>query len=348
MSAFGWLIEGLRAIGRSGAVVPGGRRATVQQVRVHARYDAALTNPDNHRHWALADGLSADAAASPAVRRTLRNRSRYEVPTTAMPAASSSPWPTTRSAPAPGSRCSRRHSTGLMHSAGRARSSSLWSRTDRVWPEKLRTLRVALRHGRRGLRASSPATPAYATPVQARLANWSRPTGFAPPRLGSVDRRRQLGGRHRLRRGGQPGRVPRPPHTTPATDTWSWVAQYDRVPAESVIHVVPLPDRPGQAARRPRHHCRRCRCSLNCGGSPWRSSPPPRPRPTSPASSTPTHPPSGEADAGRAVRARSNLERRALAHHAGRLEDVAAPGRATGDDLPPSSSTRSSTRSPAA
>ena len=34
---------------------------------------------DNHRHWANADGLSANAANSPEVRRTLRNRSRYEV-----------------------------------------------------------------------------------------------------------------------------------------------------------------------------------------------------------------------------------------------------------------------------
>lgn len=43
-----------------------------------ARYDAAQTNDDNSRHWARADGLSAAAANSPEVRRTLRNRSRYE------------------------------------------------------------------------------------------------------------------------------------------------------------------------------------------------------------------------------------------------------------------------------
>ena len=45
---------------------------------IHARYDAAATTTDNARHWANADGLSADAAASPDVRQTLRNRSRYE------------------------------------------------------------------------------------------------------------------------------------------------------------------------------------------------------------------------------------------------------------------------------
>jgi len=46
---------------------------------VRGRYDAATTTDENRRHWANADGLSADAAASPEVRRILRNRARYEV-----------------------------------------------------------------------------------------------------------------------------------------------------------------------------------------------------------------------------------------------------------------------------
>ncbi len=46
---------------------------------VRGRYDAAVTSDDNRRHWAAADGLSANAANSPEVRRILRNRSRYEV-----------------------------------------------------------------------------------------------------------------------------------------------------------------------------------------------------------------------------------------------------------------------------
>ncbi len=46
---------------------------------LRARYDAAVTNDDNRRHWAAADGLSADAANNPEVRRVLRNRARYEV-----------------------------------------------------------------------------------------------------------------------------------------------------------------------------------------------------------------------------------------------------------------------------
>ena len=47
--------------------------------QVRARYDAAQTTNDNRRHWAMADYLSADAAASPEARRILRSRSRYEI-----------------------------------------------------------------------------------------------------------------------------------------------------------------------------------------------------------------------------------------------------------------------------
>lgn len=55
-------------------------RARVRAFRwVRGRYDAAVTNDDNRRHWANADGLSANAANSPEIRRTLRNRARYEV-----------------------------------------------------------------------------------------------------------------------------------------------------------------------------------------------------------------------------------------------------------------------------
>ncbi len=46
---------------------------------LRAGFDSAVTNDANRRHWSNADGLSADAAANPEVRRTLRNRARYEV-----------------------------------------------------------------------------------------------------------------------------------------------------------------------------------------------------------------------------------------------------------------------------
>ena len=65
---------------RARAVVfgtPDPRRASVAR-GLRARFDSAQTTPENAAHWALADGLSADAEASPAVRQTLRNRTRYE------------------------------------------------------------------------------------------------------------------------------------------------------------------------------------------------------------------------------------------------------------------------------
>ncbi len=43
-----------------------------------ASFDGAKTHEDNRLHWANSDGLSANAANSPEVRRTLRNRSQYE------------------------------------------------------------------------------------------------------------------------------------------------------------------------------------------------------------------------------------------------------------------------------
>lgn len=61
--------------GRS--TVPARRGGPMRPVR--ARYDVAQTTTDNERHWALADGMSADAANIPAVRRMIRNRARYEV-----------------------------------------------------------------------------------------------------------------------------------------------------------------------------------------------------------------------------------------------------------------------------
>ena len=55
------------------------RNRASPQKYLNARYDAAQTTTENIKHWSMADGLSADAAMSPEVRRTLRNRSRYEV-----------------------------------------------------------------------------------------------------------------------------------------------------------------------------------------------------------------------------------------------------------------------------
>jgi lambda family phage portal protein len=56
------------------------KAAVISQARVvRAKYDAAMTGTENARHWANADYLSPDLAASPEVRRNLRSRARYEV-----------------------------------------------------------------------------------------------------------------------------------------------------------------------------------------------------------------------------------------------------------------------------
>lgn len=53
-------------------------RKKQKPVLVNAKFDLAQTTADNRKHWASADGLSARAAISPAVRRVVRIRSRYE------------------------------------------------------------------------------------------------------------------------------------------------------------------------------------------------------------------------------------------------------------------------------
>lgn len=57
----------------------GAERSRRRRLRaIRARYDTAQTSEDNRRHWAAADGLSADAANRREVREILRRRSRYE------------------------------------------------------------------------------------------------------------------------------------------------------------------------------------------------------------------------------------------------------------------------------
>lgn len=53
-------------------------KASPPPARVRARYDSAQTTDDNRRHWANADSLSANSANTLAVRKRLRERSRYE------------------------------------------------------------------------------------------------------------------------------------------------------------------------------------------------------------------------------------------------------------------------------
>jgi capsid protein len=67
---------GRRRSGRSAAVIT--QRTPERPREVRAKFDLAQTTPENRRHWTHADGLAARAALSPAVRRVVRIRSRYE------------------------------------------------------------------------------------------------------------------------------------------------------------------------------------------------------------------------------------------------------------------------------
>jgi lambda family phage portal protein len=73
-----WVCE----IRRSGTplpycIAPGDSGGPLWGTAADGRFDAAERG-DDYRHWANADAFAADAALSPSVRRTLRNRARYE------------------------------------------------------------------------------------------------------------------------------------------------------------------------------------------------------------------------------------------------------------------------------
>lgn len=55
-----------------------GQRTQVRPV-VRAKYDSAQNTAENRKHWANADALSVNAGMTAAVRKTLRERARYEV-----------------------------------------------------------------------------------------------------------------------------------------------------------------------------------------------------------------------------------------------------------------------------
>ncbi len=231
MSIVGRIIEGVRAIGRTRAAAPGGRRTVVR-----ARYDAAQTTVDNHRHWLLADGLSADAAASPAVRRTLRNRARYEVAnnsyargivlTLANDCVGTGP---------------RLQLLGLSSATSRTveRAFSDWARAVDL-PEKLRLMRVAQVEDGEAF-ALLTTNPGLGSPVHldVRLIEAdqiSTPSIALLPVGPAVDGIRYDGfgnamEYHLLRR--HPG------------DTGGFSLTFDRIPASAVVHLF-RPDRPGQ------------------------------------------------------------------------------------------------------
>ena len=204
---------------------------------IQARYDAAVTTNENRRHWANADNLSANAANSPVVRRLLRNRARYEVANNSY--ARGIVLTLANDVIGTGPRLQM-----LTESADAnrfiEREWMAWSRAIGL-PEKLRTLRMARASDGEGFSVLT-SNPGLPTPVQLDL-KLIEADQVATPNLrfeavNAIDGIEFDGyGNpvvyHVLKH--HPGDSPN-----------SLLNQYDRVPAEDVIHYF-RQDRAGQA-----------------------------------------------------------------------------------------------------
>ncbi|MBI1371818.1 MAG: phage portal protein [Phycisphaera sp.] len=206
---------------------------------VRARYDAAQTTAENARHWAMADSLSADSAATPDVRRKLRERSRYEVANNSY--AKGIVLTIANDCIGTGPRLQLL--TNSIDTNRRVEAAfAAWARTVRL-PEKLRAMRMAksadgesfavLTLNPRNPRLGSPVmldvmlieADRVASPLMALMPTSNDIDGialdaFGNPRSYSILR-------------DHPG------------DIGAWRHQYDVVPADAVIHWFRA-DRPGQ------------------------------------------------------------------------------------------------------
>lgn len=210
-------------------------------VRLAARYDAAQTTPDNVRHWAMSDALSADYAASPDVRRKLRQRARYEVANNAY--AKGIVLTIANDCIGTGPRLQLLTDDAKTNRTVEAAFAE-WSRAVNL-PEKLRTMRMAkATDGEAFAVLTANPTPVSDSPVQldVQLVEADRvasPTTAMLPVLNDID------GVH-LDAWGNPQTYTilrqHPGDLTPGNLS-GW--QYDTVPAEAVIHWF-RGDRPGQ------------------------------------------------------------------------------------------------------
>ena len=211
-------------------------------LRVRGRYDAAATTAENRRHWANADLLSANAANSPEVRKILRARARYEVANNSYAFGIVNTLANDCVGTGP------RLQLLTSDSQANQRIEGLfgqWAKRIRL-AEKLRTMRIArVQDGEAfALLVTNPALP---TPVKLDLRlieadqvttpdlNWQALNSDSPYGLVDGIVFDQLGNPveyHILR-------------IHPGETTQQWMHEYDRVPAEQVIHWF-RPFRPGQ------------------------------------------------------------------------------------------------------
>ncbi len=203
---------------------------------IRARYDAAVTNDENRRHWANADNLSSNAANSPDVRRLLRNRARYEVANNSY--ARGIVLTLANDVIGTGPRLQMLTASGEANHQIEAE----WMRWSRVvWlPEKLRTLRMARASDGEGF-ATLINNPALPTPVKLdlKLVEADQVTtpdlfGLEPNAIDGVvfDRYGNPVEYHVLKQ-------------HPGDSTGALYGEYIRVPARNVIHYFRR-DRAGQ------------------------------------------------------------------------------------------------------
>jgi lambda family phage portal protein len=204
---------------------------------IKARYDAAATTPENRRHWAHADDLSANAANSAEVRRLLRIRCRYEIANNSY--AKGLVLTVAQDTIGTGPRLQML----TPNSAANHRIEqefALWSRTVRL-AEKLRTMRMA-RVGDGEAFAILTSNPALQTPIQLDL-NLVEADQVTTPNL-SLEQPNEVDG-IRFDRHGNPVEY----HVLrlhPGDTQQSLNLEYGRIPAGNMIHYFRA-DRPGQA-----------------------------------------------------------------------------------------------------
>ena len=208
---------------------------------ITARFDSAVTNDANRRHWANADGLSADAAASPEVRRILRNRARYEVANNSY--ARGIVLTLANDLVGTGPRLQLLTDDDAANERIE-REFARWAKSIGL-PERLRTMRMARAESGEAftILASNPALP---TPVKLdlRLIEADQVTtpdlsvldadavdGIVFDRFGNPEEYHVLRGHPGEARGGS---------------LVGFGLEYDRVPAGSVVHYFRA-DRPGQS-----------------------------------------------------------------------------------------------------
>ena len=225
-----------RAVERSTDAPRGGGRG---RRFVVAKFDSAQTTADNRKHWSNADGLSPNAAISAEVRRTLRNRARYEVANNSYARGIVLTLANDVIGTGP-----RLQMLTDLPDGNRVVEQLFaeWSDAVRL-PEKLRTLRMARADSGEGFAVltSNPSLP-IDIKLDLRLLEADQVT---TPYLNTTDMQAVDG--IVFDRAGNPVEY----HVLkahPGDTSFGWVVtdDFDRVPAAALIHYF-RPDRPGQA-----------------------------------------------------------------------------------------------------